>query len=322
VELKAWIPFSHVVDPLRPWSTSWSPPRHKPYPSCFKPPQGATGRALRAFRGDAHVTYQGAFRAVRWVDFTVPFDYAYGSTAYMNPRVTATGGQIAVTHLDEIYQWAGHTRACNLQQGHAKSRTWERLFTVSPYEIQYGMVGAVEGIQIGLDTKNPLTPQIATPAINAEVGITSGADGRDSSGVGYFDGIYLHYVTDLFPSYGLEVTADGRTVGNWVISDASCINPVFGFGAAFKIGRGLIQHTNTGIISVGPDGNQAGDVLWYEHADADNGDTTVDPQYGVRGSVVATDIRGLGPNELAPDGLCNSHAYSAFPGAFAQAGPL
>jgi hypothetical protein len=235
VELKAWIPFDHVVDPTDPFTTPFnSPVLHAP--TCFHLPIGTRGKKRKMYRGDGHIAYPGGFRLLRWVTFTVR---SYGpdrTPQYLSD--VKSEGEISATHLDEVWIYDGRERACPIE---VKTATKGGAMTEN----------GAGFITLALDSSNPLA--LFAPAINAEVEIGVNFNAADPTSISNAYLIGLKYRTDQFPSYGLKVEINGQTYAQLVISDASCLSPTIGPAGALKLGRGLSSESNSGLIVVNAD---------------------------------------------------------------------
>jgi hypothetical protein len=95
--------------------------------------------------------------------------------------------------------------------------------------------------------------------------------------------------------YGIKVEADGRTLGEWVTSDASCVSPVDGVKGALELGDGLTSYTNTGEILAEVPAQDEADG-WYVSNDETN-----------------ANYRTIGSQNSAPDGLCSGTSSPFFP---------
>lgn len=222
IEDKAWIPFAHVVDPLRLLTI--------PYLSnlegnCFTP--SSTLDKVRTtvssfYRGDDHVPYAGSYR----VSSVVKFDWNGSSISSFG-----ASGSYGTTHRDLIYHTPSGDTPCLIAAATATSAT--------------SGTGSGSSLQIGYASKNPLvTPAAATPAIDSDVTGSVAPDGT----------LTLHYSDDLFPSHGIQVIRDGTTAVTDTIGDASCLGTsnVVGAAGAAILAWGLTHQSNSGTLVVKP----------------------------------------------------------------------
>lgn len=222
VEIKAWIPFAHVVDPLRlltiPYLTNLEG-------NCFIP--ASTLDKVRTtvssfYRGDTHVAYSGSYR----VSSIVSFDWDGSSISHLSAR-----GSYGTTHRDLEYHTPSGTMTCNIAAATATTAT--------------SGSGSGASFNVGYASKNPLVvPQAATPAIDSALSGSVAANGT----------LTLNYSDDLFPSHGIEVVRNGATALTDTIGDASCLGPshVVGAAGAAILAWGLTHQTNRGTLSVSP----------------------------------------------------------------------
>ena len=285
VELKAWIPFAEVVDPLHPFMHSWSAAAHPsgPQPTCFQPPRYAFGHAMMAFRGDNHVSYHGGFRVLVWVKFD---EIVHDNDIGVKPPevvITAQGEQYGESHLDEVFQWGHNSRSCELHDRTATSATWVT---------RLGRTGAT--IELGIHSGNPFFPKKLEPAIDSRLELTAAVGdrvyGSDPNGPAKVVAVTntrlaVALGADRFPSHGVQVQADGHILAQPVLNDASCVDPIFGLAGAANVFRGL---------AFGPSTSQA--VV--------RALTVIAGPPGPGETPVSTEGMPLAPNVRAPSPLC------------------
>jgi hypothetical protein len=122
VEFKAWIPFDYVGDPSSPFSTPFESPVLDT-PGCFDLPGGARGVKYKAFRGDAHVPYAGAYRLLESVSFTLgPYETSPQSPVSGDLSLVTSKSDVGPTHLDEVWQFGGERLGCSIEMKKAQRR--------------------------------------------------------------------------------------------------------------------------------------------------------------------------------------------------------
>ncbi|MFI6759081.1 PKD domain-containing protein [Micromonospora sp. NPDC050417] len=200
VTVRAWIPQDEIVDPEHQFDgeavnlRQYCP--NRPFRQAY-----LTSR----FAGDNHQSYAGSVRGQ--IAMVVDWD-GRTLTRVGDPAVKAppTHRIARYTDLDE------------------KAITCTQTGTAVP------TVGATltanDALRISLATKNPLTPQILTPPIDAI--LTARFGGTD---------LNVTYTTDLFPSYGFEVRKNNLILGQHLTHDASCVPTLGPVGAALLATR-------------------------------------------------------------------------------------
>lgn len=163
------------------------------------------------YRGDGHSGYEGSHRVLTWVEFS--FD---------GLRITAfQGGEsYGTSHRDYDYPlWGKGTETQTATGFTARELRGEGYFWMR------------------IDSKIPI-PIAPAPAINSEL-----------EGFISCTGLFIHYITDLFPSHGVRISRDGKIVKTEIVFDARYL-PVEGDVGAMAIFVGLTSFENTGSIDV------------------------------------------------------------------------
>jgi TolB protein len=234
VELKAWIPMRHVVDPFQPITLPMPVLENPPFsflqPLCLRLPgaQDASTLVSSSFRGDAHASLPGGFR----VHVVVRFDW--DGKKVSNFTVSPNSTNYGSTHLDFEFSSIANSGSVFASCSNSATAATSTFAT---------SVGA-NGFELKYDSTNPMvTPQFAVPAIDGKV-------------LGSFDAnndLRLRFRTDLFPSHGIEVTRNGVVQADAVVNDASCLdqNSVLGLSGISLLSYGLSSvEQNTGTVVV------------------------------------------------------------------------
>ena len=259
VELKAWIPVPHVVDPL-------IPVEDVPYllvrglrgcPGGQMPGgmRGARDLSLvtSLFRGDSHLDYDGSFRVMPVAEF------AWDGERISEFRVSPESQNYGRTYNDLFFRLGALRHSCSrsaLQTVRTQGRTTSK-----------------NGFTLAFDTENPMTPlpRHLSPSIDAVL------RGR-LSGEGQLE---LDYTTDLFPDHGIRVVRDGVVQDTRIVNDLSCLRRehVTGEAGLALLFFGLSYMGNSGAYVVPP-----------EH----KGFTESRPGYICAGHYVLTQVFGRG----------------------------
>ena len=226
VEAKAWIPFPHVVDPLRPFSLPYLLSLER---NCANPGLRAPlARVSSAYRGDLHRAYEGSAR----VQSSAEFDWDGRQISDLRHS-----GDYGPTHRDLIYNWPRGGRTCAIDTRKATSATAASKLSGTAFRLSFS-------------SKNPLTPQALTPPIDSLAGGIVSADGS----------LRLSYATDLFPSHGIQITRNGQPARTEVVGDISCLGRegVRGLSGIAFGSWGLTHQDNVGSITLAP--NESGSL--------------------------------------------------------------
>jgi hypothetical protein len=224
VELKAWIPFQHVVDPEMVFEpTSYLLNRDLFGESVC---QEASFFAqyltnlISVYRGDGHSTYAGGFRVLSALEFD-----------WNGSQITgfheASGPHYGTTHRDINQNGPDGAFSCS------EDRT-----ATSAVRVQQN---SLQAFAMSIDSKNPIPPQDVTPSIDSTLTGTFGAGGALTFG----------WQSDLFPSHGFYVEEDGHPAITAVTNDpSSCMSESDARGPlwAQRLAFGLLHPDNTGSI--------------------------------------------------------------------------
>ena len=230
IELKAWIPQDHVLDPDIPHQVPYPvlttpfflPAIQAPRAPCFLFPEGLELPQIfvsSQFKGDAHAVYDGSFRVRPVADF----DLENGQIK--NFKVSSPADSFGLTSLDYTFRAGG-------------------LFGIHQCSEQKQQVAAADGRQLS-DTSFELSMSADDPLVYPRgLGPDSPfVPNIDSTLVGSFDSqgnLILTATHDLFPSHGLRVIHNGVLVETKVTNDVSCLDQstVEGF-----VGLGLLAYS-------------------------------------------------------------------------------
>jgi probable HAF family extracellular repeat protein len=225
VELKAWIPFSRVVDPIRPQKLWWGFAYN--YGDCYSP--GVFSSDFRTYvsslyNGNDHVPYAGSYKVISAADFDWDGKQISNFTASTDYGETIryleyTVENYITTNSDLV--------ECVIQRAHADSAARAEQVGQNGFRLTYAAA-------------HPIV--VAAPAIDATMFGTVAPDGTLS----------LNYDSDLFPSHGFRVVKNGTTQVTHTISDASCLGSAYGVRGATLIAWGLTHEDNHGTTTVAP----------------------------------------------------------------------
>jgi hypothetical protein len=222
VEIKAWIPHDHVVDPAE----GVRPQKIIPYV--------LFGSWHSTFRGDDHVGYghiapygpnDEDYRCIAWAEFD--FQVGGGGPIFNlkgsgNP--TQVQDDIGITHLDWMYV------SLLPNQPLATTGTWADQAKGDTWVTQEGS----NGITLHLDSGNPLV--LDSPPIQSRVVCTIGPTT-----------IAVDYTTTEFPSHGFCVLKNGSEIFRRILLDVSAVDAL-GYGAAAMLLWKLNHFDNNGTF--------------------------------------------------------------------------
>ncbi len=223
VELKAWIPHSKVVDPeehLR--AGNWLDTLG------FGHSIGLDYEYQSFYRGDNHTGYQGSYRVLSVMEFD------WDGNQMFNFKHS---GHYGTTHRDYNFQLIKDNiwpiPDLTLLQSNGSDNDTATTAT-------NGMGGA-NMFRLGMASANPLVLTWAPDIDSFVYGFISNQPGNPQ--------LVLRYQTDQFPSHGVAVYKDGKSLTQKVVKDASSKLALGPIGAAV-IGKGLTSKTNTGNIKI------------------------------------------------------------------------
>jgi hypothetical protein len=227
VEVKAWIPFKHIVDPVNPLRMPFGPflgaIAGAGAISCYPPFYARPATVVKSlFRGDTHHGYGGSYRVHYWIGF----DWDGKKISKFRE-----GGRYGASHRDAYFSWPKGSKKC------IQEVTGHGGLTASK--------AGNHGFVISTRAKNPLVfPQRLAPPIDQTVDGIFTDDG----------GLHLSYQTDLFPSYGLEVTRAGVEQLEAITVNSACLTQgqVSGPKGAANLVKWLGHDTQTGQLDVTP----------------------------------------------------------------------
>jgi hypothetical protein len=234
VELKAWIPFAHVVDPEEParlhdWLDTLSTIGGSILDDISVLNAKLNYEFHSYYRGDGHTGYPGGYRVLTKAAFDFDGTSITGFTHV---------GTYGASHRDWNYHaWfdvtagVGPFRTTLYSKDITKKSGTESKTATSATS---GASAGASSFSLGMSSANPLVMTWA-PTIDSDL-----TGKLDSSG-----NMAISYTTDLFPSHGIQVKRDGGVIKEEVVNDPSGINP-FGPIAAINIGHRLTSHTNHG----------------------------------------------------------------------------
>jgi hypothetical protein len=231
VEIRAWIPFSDVVDPLQPaprlYLASQVPPLNVLSPNCYKPDvldQGST-LVTSTLRGDGHASFEGSYRVVEEIQFNFDghkiSDFSETPIPHTAPSYRDKIYYLGpLSHHDVLGKCANTKTAPN---GSSAAQTGDTTFTLS-YE---------RGV--------PLVPD--SPDISQIVQGTVNDDGS----------IDLTYTVTNFPNQGIQVTNNGTVILTAVTNDVTCLpaSKVHGYSGIALVFFGL-NTTHAGSYHADP----------------------------------------------------------------------
>jgi hypothetical protein len=230
VELKAWIPQDHVVDPNIPHQFPYPvlatppffPAIQAPRVPCFLFPLGLQLPQIfvsSQFRGDAHAAYDGSFRVRAVADFDLD------NGQIKNFTVSSPADSFGVTSLDYTFRAGGAFgfHQCSQQTQQVVAEGGSQLSDTS-FELSMSADDPLVYPR-GLGPDSPFVPNI------------------DSTLLGSFDSqgnLTLTATHDEFPSHGLRVIHNGVPIETKVTNDVSCLDQstVEGF-----LGMGLLAYS-------------------------------------------------------------------------------
>ncbi|MFG2949756.1 PKD domain-containing protein [Streptomyces adustus] len=225
VEVRAWIPQAHVVDPYHPTAVhllgntadSWSACGH------------LSGHLVESstFRGDNHRLFDdgsGTFRGRVWVEFD------WDGTSMTHITTSSPKDAPVSTHRDWVFTKGGKTIRCTTVKTATKTvaATWD----------------AQHRLHLHLNTRNPLVSVFpglgVAPAIDSDLRLSFSSPTTLVAQAG----------TDLFPDHGFRVWRDGKVVYTRTTNQAACVNASGLYGATELFKRLLSQTNNvTSTIS-------------------------------------------------------------------------
>jgi hypothetical protein len=223
VELKAWIPHPSIVDPENPIVLPYFA-----YRRCAALPFAQSLVALTASRaaGDNHASYDGSAR----VRSALEFDFD-GQKITNSQAIGALGRSwLMIVHVNPAA--ASTLAACSVPR---QQTCCVSAASTSP-----------QGFFVNYAAKYPFTPPVVTPAIDGRIDVVvAPADGS----------LRIQYSVNWFPSHGVQVIRDGKTLATAIVNDASCIpqssvEGAVGFATVFD---GLNSTRRTGELTVPPD---------------------------------------------------------------------
>lgn len=231
IELKAWIPKDHVVDPTNPLPM--------PYdlvvrPGCYTPPtalERAGTMVTTQFRGDGHTGYDGTYRVRPWVSF------AWNGYHISNFNKSDDPSDYGTTHLDWTYKIGDTVSARCTTEGTATTAT-------------IGSQVGENAFELAIESPNPMV--IGAPDIDSHV--TGQIDSSDA--------IHFKYLTDLFPSHGVQVYRNNELLATEIVNDPSCLSDSLMLSpvGALVVLAGLTSPTNQGTFDIMPDDSGKLDV--------------------------------------------------------------
>jgi hypothetical protein len=208
VEIKAWIPVDHVVDPESFLH------RFIEFPS----PLPAVVFYESRYRGDGHAGYAGDYRVLQAVSFDWDGTNISGFTKEPVPN-------FGTSHRDVEFVVMGP--GSNVTSG---SRSSSDIATKEVTASQRG-----NDVKLGIHSANPLT--IApSPDIDADVTLVFSAS---------FHKIFLSWATDLMPSHGYRIERDGVVLDERTTNDVSGVD-LFSAAGGLDIFRRLNVKGNVG----------------------------------------------------------------------------
>jgi hypothetical protein len=225
VELRAWIPHPHVVDPVHPV------PEPHPHANSVDSMHacGIVPGPLwqsSTFRGDNHRGFDGGYRGRVWAEFT------WDGTAVSAVRTTTDPAQLfGVTHRDFVIEpVVGAAKKCTEAERATQAATVTRTGTT--------------GLHLDLHTSNPLVdwfPKLGhAPAIDSDLWISFPSRTR----------ITFTAKTDEFPDHGFRAWRNGKPFYTRAVNQAACVNAL-GVAGAWNLFHRLTSQTNNGTWTSG-----------------------------------------------------------------------
>ena len=232
IDLKAWIPYPLVVDPLNPTPGFLSPAVALAlgWPTCgaplalfvpLPPPAPALLTATSFLRGDTHSAFPGSFRVETILQFEWTGTQLVNVLSTPNPAVSNR----AITYSIFLKSWS-----CDMSA----------LATMTTPTTGAGGTS----FQVDYSSATPLVP--FAPTIDGHLNGTFASDGK----------ISLDFLTDGFPSHGVSIARNGVSQQVDILNDASCIGQagVLGFAGLTRTGLGLTGAvTSVGSFTDTPD---------------------------------------------------------------------
>jgi hypothetical protein len=237
VELKAWIPYPLVVDPLNPTPGFLSPTAAVVlgWPTCgapaglfvpLPPPVPSPATVVSFLRGDTHAGFAGSYR----VDTALRFEWT--GTQLVSSQVTPNP---AVSNRAIAYSLLG-------------MKSWQcDMSALATMTTTANAAGT--SFRVDYSSATPLVP--AAPTIDGFVNGSFASDGT----------ISLSFTTDGFPSHGVSIARNGTTQQIDLLNDASCIGQsgVLGLTGLTRVGLGLTGAvTSSGSFTDTPDQSGTG----------------------------------------------------------------
>ena len=239
VELKAWIPHGHVVDPEEQLHASkWLDDISSIINTIedFAPP-GASARLKyeyhSKYRGDGHTGYAGGYRARSWLEFD------WDGKTLSNVRHQQSYG---TTHRDYHYRaWLDFQIGAGPFQYTLFSKDVTSGGGVEAKTATSATSGSGSGnhIHLGISSANPVVMTFA-PTIDSSLSGHIDAAGK----------LFMDYSTDEFPSHGIQVTKNGAMIQQKVVEDVSGVT-ADGFFGAINLARRLTSQDNNGKLTAG-----------------------------------------------------------------------
>jgi len=224
VELKAWIPYDHVVDPFTPFEPTQYIVAKFTEPVCHVASffSQLLTNVISLYRGDgqSHTGYAGGFRVLS----SLEFDWDGSRIANFHE---AAGPHYGTTHRDINQNGPDGAYSCTEQK-------------TATSDVRVQQTGSAS-FAMSIDSKNPIPPQSVTPAIDSTLTGSFQADG----------GLALKWQSDLFPSHGFYVEEDGKPALTAVTNNpAGCMSEADTRGplGAQRLAFGLLHPDNMGQV--------------------------------------------------------------------------
>jgi hypothetical protein len=231
VEMKAWIPFATVVDPVNPvgfspagivnanpipvLSGGYWPDCGMPRPLFLHP----ITRADSTLQGNNHAGFEGSYKVDTMLDFDWTGEQLTDFVAAGLPSVSQRNITYSIApNGDAVKTWS-----CTMTAPATMSTSSGGIDTGPRSTVSFG---------IAYSSATPLFT--VSPTIDAHAVGTMAPDGT----------ITLNFLTDGFPSHGLTITRNGNLQQADILNDVNCLVSVYGPIGASEIARGL-----TGLVS-------------------------------------------------------------------------
>jgi hypothetical protein len=232
IEIRAWIPFAVVVDPLQPTTRFYPdtlvPPLSTISPNCYRPTltDVAKTNVTAVFRGDGHIGFEGSYRMAQRIEF------AFDNREISNFAVTAGFPHVGTTHRDKVY-YRGPTSAGDILARCSNTGT-------APDGTAAGRTGG-NAFSVSYRGANPLIS--SAPSFAQHVTAVIDSEGR----------IDLSFTVTNFPSHAIRVTRDGAIVLTATTNDVTCLSPaqVTGYSGAARVFYGL-KSSHSGVLRADP----------------------------------------------------------------------